>query len=148
MLAVRDQCEAGRQSSGDHRSGALLLDGDDVIGSLLVSRGTLAQEETRLVILPDFRGARLGQLLTTEWHKRSARFVDRGVEKLNLASVGPYIDAHLATCRWAVAQGLPVPDRVQQELETGFEEMVLRGLAAGVKRTGELVVVSSSQAAV
>ena len=117
-----------------------------VVGSLLISRGRATQEQTRLVILPDFRGARLGQLLTTEWHKRSARFVDRGVEKLNLASVGPYIDAHLATCRWAVEQGLPVPDRVREELETGFEEMVLRGLAAGVKHTGELVVVSADSA--
>jgi len=145
MVAVRDHCEAGLQSSGDERSGALLLSGDDVIGSLLVSRGRLAQEETRLVIHPDFRGDRLGQRLTTEWHKHSARFVNRGVEKLNLASIEPHIDAHLATCRWAAEQGLPVPDRVLEELETGFEEMVLRGLLEGVQRTGKLVVVSASK---
>ena len=127
------------ETSGDRRSGVQVLEGDQVVASLIIG-GTRFYQGQRLMVQKepkDYRGQRLGQRLLLEWYKATKRPTVLSPQDLNPAGARSFLAAQIDVCRWALEQGKDVAPAVLSELETGVQEEEMLAVLREVERTGD-----------
>ena len=129
--------------SGSRRSGIILFQGEQVVGSYCYP-GTKFHEDVRLSVHPEHRRQGLGRLLIHLWFRHTMRVRDIEPQNMTTFTARAYVAAQIEISRWAVEQGKDVPEAVRRELETGEEERYLRRLIDEVERTGDPVWVGGT----
>jgi GNAT superfamily N-acetyltransferase len=109
--------------SGDRRSGVLVFHGDTIIASAIF----LATHS--LVVHPDYRNLGLAARMFLEWNAVTKRpFVS--IHNITLATAKTLLRAHRDVVERAVAEGKPVPERVQQAIQDASETAAILKQAA------------------
>lgn len=108
-------------SSGDHRSGVLLFKDDTIVASLILS-GVNQRSLFKMVVNPEYRREGLAEaLLVLWWSSVEHTFRTEGRQPLTSASVKVLLNAYDTVVKKAVADGLPVPANVREQLVTKTE---------------------------
>lgn len=122
--------------SGDRRSGVLLLDGNKIVGGMVI-KGFKVHENYTLIVHEDYRGQGWGQRMIERWlrHvKRRKAIVPQNGSPIALRT---FLASLNRVYTWAVDSGLFVPPKVREEMETQVETNRLKEIASEVERTGE-----------
>lgn len=121
-------------TTGDRRSGILVLDGGAVVGNYTIT-GDRPRPYHRLVVDPAYRGLGLGVAMVTQWSMRTMRPKLLSSQMLNAGGVRAFVDAQVAVTQWAHGQGREVAPRVIESLES--ERTYILDIAAAVAADGE-----------
>lgn len=104
--------------SGDQRSGVILYDGDNIIGSLVLG----STWSSTVSVLPKYRDLGHAQRMFEIWYK-NVRIVyeDGHMNVVNAGGLGAFLAAHEGAVKSALAADAPVPKSVWRSIETGSD---------------------------
>lgn len=121
----------GLPLSGDRRSGVLVFDGSEIIGSLIIP-GNLVTHGYRATVKPAHRQKGLAVRMIVEWIWATKRSLSIPKQGITLYAAKALLAAHKLCVARAVERGLPVPQRVLDAVSSGEE-------AAQVVRDAQVV---------
>lgn len=112
--------------SGDRRSGVIVFNGAEIIGSLVI-QGNLTGQGYRMAVSSPYRREGLAHKMLVEWcwsTKRVRTLPDQGI---TVYAAKALLSAHREIVARAVALGMPVTGRVREAVESGAEaEQIIR----------------------
>jgi GNAT superfamily N-acetyltransferase len=121
--------------SGDKRSGVIVHDGDRLVASYVID-GRRPGMKHIMGVEPDYQGRKLGLAMMMEWAKRTKRPRVMERQTMNGRGARAFLAAQVGICRWAVDEGMDVPLKVVDELQSGGEQAIIQAHLDEVERTG------------